>query len=157
MRVLVKKIINKLKKRKLTLSVVESCTGGLLSSYLTSISGSSKIYKLGLFTYSNKSKNKLLKISKKDLLKHGSVSKKICISMVKNLSKLAGTDISISVTGIAGPSGGTSTKPVGLVYIGIKIKNKIFFKKLLIKNKNRTKIQKRAVKSSLKLLLNLVK
>ena len=157
MKSIVKKIIIKLKKKRLTLSVAESCTGGLLSSYLTSISGSSKVYKLGLVVYSNKSKNKLLKVSKNNLLKHGAVSEQTCISMVKNLSKLASTDIAVSITGIAGPSGGTSTKPVGLIFIGIKTKKKILCRKFIIRNKGRIFIQKEAVKKTFKLISALIK
>ena len=157
MKILARKLIKKLIKKKLTIAVVESCSGGLLSSYFTSVAGSSKVYKLGLVVYSNKSKNKLLKIQKKNLLKFGTVSKYTCISMVKKLNKLINTDIGISITGIAGPTGGTSTKPVGLVYIGIKIKKKILCKKIFIKNKNRNYIQKETVNKSLKLLSSLVK
>ena len=157
MKSIVKKIIIKLKKKRLTLSVAESCTGGLLSSYLTSIAGSSKVYKLGLVVYSNKSKNKLLKVSKNNLLKHGAVSEQTCISMVKNLSKLASTDIAVSITGIAGPSGGTSTKPVGLIFIGIKTKKKILCRKFIIRNKGRIFIQKEAVKKTFKLISALIK
>ena len=157
MKSIVKKIIIKLKKKRLTLSVAESCTGGLLSSYLTSISGSSKVYKLGLVVYSNKSKNKLLKVSKNNLLKYGAVSEQTCISMVKNLSKLASTDIAVSITGIAGPSGGTSTKPVGLIFIGIKTKKKILCRKFIIRNKGRIFIQKEAVKKTFKLISALIK
>ena len=157
MKSIVKKIIIKLKKKRLTLSVAESCTGGLLSSYLTSIAGSSKVYKLGLVVYSNKSKNKLLKVSKNNLLKHGAVSEQTCISMVKNLSKLASTDIAVSITGIAGPSGGTSTKPVGLIFIGIKAKKKILCRKFIIRNKGRIFIQKEAVKKTFKLISALIK
>ena len=157
MKSIVKKIIIKLKKKRLTLSVAESCTGGLLSSCLTSISGSSKVYKLGLVVYSNKSKNKLLKVSKNNLLKHGAVSEQTCISMVKNLSKLASTDIAVSITGIAGPSGGTSTKPVGLIFIGIKTKKKILCRKFIIRNKGRIFIQKEAVKKTFKLISALIK
>ena len=156
MNLLINKIVNKLRKKKLTISIVESCTGGLLSSYLTSIPNVSEIYSMGLIAYSNKSKNSLLSIPKKILLSHGTVSRQTCILMVQNLNKLARTDISISTTGIAGPSGGTTKKPVGLIYVGIKIKKKIVCKKFLIKNKSRNFIQKETVKKTLRLLFNLV-
>ena len=156
MKLLVEKIVNKLRKKKLTISVAESFTGGLLSSSLTLIPNASKIYTLGLVTYSNKSKSKLLKVPKKILTKYGSVSKETCISMVRNLSKLAKTDISISTTGIAGPSGGTPAKPVGLVYVGIKIRKKIICKKLLMKGKSRNFIQKETVKKTLRLIPSLI-
>lgn len=156
MNLLLNRVVNKLRKKKLTISIVESCTGGLLSSYLISIPKVSEIYHMGLIAYSNKSKNLLLNIPKKFLLKYGSVNRKICILMVKNLNKLTKTDISISTTGIAGPSGGAPAKPVGLVYVGIKIKKKIICKKFLIKNKSRNFIQKETIKKTLKLLSNLV-
>ena len=119
------KVVQKLIKKKLKVSLAESCTGGLLSSSVTSISGSSKIFNLGLVTYSNKAKMDILKVSKKIISKYGAVSKECCLSIVKNLSKISKANISVSITGIAGPNGGTKLKPVGLVYIGIKKGNKI--------------------------------
>ena len=116
-----KKIVKRLIKKKLTLSIAESCTGGLLSSSITSISGSSKVFNLGLVTYSNQSKIDILKVSKKNIEKYGAVSKEVCLSMVKNLSKINKDDISFSITGIAGPSGGSKKKPIGIVYICIKL------------------------------------
>ena len=157
MNLLIKKIINKLIKKKLTISVAESCTGGLLSSTITSIAGSSKIFTLGLVSYSNKSKINILKVPKKIIKKYGAVSKHVCIAMVKNVSKISKTNMSVSITGIAGPSGATKKKPVGLVYIGVKKGNKIMFKKYLFKNKGRSYIQKTAVNKSLKLILSLLK
>ena len=148
-----KKIVKRLIKKKLTLSIAESCTGGLLSSAITSISGSSKVFNLGLVTYSNQSKIDILKVSKKNIKKYGSVSKEICLSMVKNLSKINKDDISFSITGIAGPSGGSKKKPIGIVYICIKKNNKIITNKHLFKNKGRNYIQKAAVNNSLKLIL----
>ena len=125
MKLLSKKITNKLIKKKLTISVAESCTGGMLSSAITSVSGSSKVFNLGFVVYSNKSKINVLHISKKIIKKYGAVSKQVCLLMVKNLSKISKTNISISITGIAGPKGGTNKKPVGLVYVGIKKDQKI--------------------------------
>jgi len=153
---LVKKVVNKLIKKKLTISIAESCTGGLLSSYFTQIPKASETYTFGVITYSNESKNKFLKISKKFLSKYGSVSKQTCILMAKNLNKLTKTDISISITGIAGPSGGSSNKPIGLVYVGTKFKKKLICKKLLIKNKSRNYIQSQTVKKTLKLISNFI-
>ena len=115
------KLVKLLSKKNLKISFAESCTGGLLSSSITSISGSSKVFTIGLVTYSNQSKISLLKVNKKTILKHGAVSYETCLSMVKNLSKISKTNISVSVTGVAGPKGGTKQKPVGLVYIGIKL------------------------------------
>ena len=157
MKKLSKKIINLLKKKKLKISFAESCTGGLLSSSITSISGSSKVFVLGLVTYSNKAKINILKVPKKIISKHGAVSYETCLYMVKNLSKISKTNISISITGIAGPKGGTTTKPVGLVYMGIKKGDKILVKKYLFKNKKRILIQKATVNRALNLILTLLK
>ena len=154
MKVLGKKIVNKLIKKKLTISTAESCTGGLLSSAITSVAGSSKVFKLGLVTYSNRSKIKVLKVLKNIIMKYGAVSEQVCLAMVMNLNKISKTGISISITGIAGPSGGTKKKPVGLVYVGIKKRNKISVKKYLFKNKGRIFIQKTAVNKSLRLILS---
>ena len=150
------KIVKLLKKKNLKISFAESCTGGLLSSSITSISGSSKVFTLGLVTYSNLAKIKILKVNKKIIKKHGAVSYETCLSMVKNLGKISKTKICLSITGIAGPYGGTKNKPVGLVYIGIKKGNKIIIKKNLFKNKSRESIQKSTVDQAHKMILNLI-
>ena len=152
-----KKIVNNLIKKRLTISVAESCTGGFLSNSFTSIAGSSKIFTLGIVSYSNQSKINVLKVPKKTIEKHGSVSEEVCLIMLKNLNKMSKTNISISITGIAGPGGGTKKKPVGLVYIGIKKNDKILIKKYLFENKGRSYIQKTAVNKSLQLILNFLK
>ena len=157
MKMLGKKIVNYLIKKKLTISTAESCTGGLLSSAITSVTGSSKVFKLGLITYSNQSKIKVLKVLKNIIRKYGAVSEQVCLAMVMNLNKISKTSISISITGIAGPGGGTKKKPVGLVYIGIKKRNKISVRKYLFKNKGRTFIQKATVNKALVLILNSLK
>ena len=146
-----------LKKKKLKISLAESCTGGLLSASITSIKGSSKVFSMGLVTYSNESKITVLKIPKKIIQKYGAVSVQCCLSMVKNLSKISKSKICISITGIAGPKGGTRIKPIGLVYIGIKIGKKIVVNKCNFKNKGRLFIQKQSVKKTLSLLLKLIK
>ena len=125
MKNLAHKLVKKLVQKKLKISFAESCTGGMLSNTITSVSGSSKVFNLGLITYSNKTKIDILKVPKKIINKYGAVSNECCLSMVKNLSKISKANISVSITGIAGPSGGTKLKPVGLVYIGIKKGNKI--------------------------------
>ena len=157
MRLIGKKIVNKLIKKKLTISIAESCTGGLLSSAITSVDGSSKVFNLGLVTYSNQSKIKVLKVSKKIIRKYGAVSEQVCLAMVKNLNKISKTNISVSITGTAGPSGGTKIKPVGLVYAGIKKGNRVEVKKYLFKNKGRSYIQRTAVNKSLGLILSFLK
>ena len=151
------KVIKLLTKKKHKISFVESCTGGLLSSSLTSISGSSKVFTIGLVSYSNQSKIKILKVPKKLIVKYGAVSYETCLSMVKNLNKITKTNISVSITGVAGPNGGTKQKPVGLVFIGIKKGNKILVKKYLFKNKKRISIQKSAVYKALNLILSFAK
>ena len=152
-----KLIIKKLIKKKIKISFAECCTGGLLSNSITSVSGSSKIFNLGLVVYSNQSKTKVLKVPKKIILKYGAVSTQVCLAMTKNISKISKTDMSAAVTGVAGPSGGTKKKPVGLVYIGIKKGNKINIEKYLFKNKGRSYIQKAAVNKCLKLILSVLK
>ena len=154
---LAKKIVKLLIKKKNRISFAESCTGGLLSSVITSISGSSKVFTLGLVTYSNSAKINVLKVPKKIIAKHGAVSYETCLSMVKNLNKISKTNISVSITGIAGPKGGNKQKPVGLVFIGIKKGNKILVKKYLFKNKKRNSIQKATVKKALNLVLSFAK
>ena len=150
------KVVRILTKKKLTVSFVESCTGGLLASTLTSISGSSKVFNMGLITYSNNAKVKLLKVPKKTITKYGAVSHETCLSMVENLSKISKSNISISITGVAGPNGGTKQKPVGLVYVGLKKGRKTIINKNLFKNKGRIFIQKATVKKVLKMVMNIV-
>ena len=152
-----KKIVKLLIKKRLNISCAESCTGGLLSSTITSVSGSSKVFTLGLVTYSNNSKTNILDVPKKILNKYGAVSHETCLLMVKNLNKMSKTNISISITGIAGPKGGTREKPVGLVYVGIKKGSKILVKRFLFKNKKRNSIQKNTVKEVLNLIFILSK
>ena len=156
MKNLANKVVQKLIKKKIRISFVESCTGGLLSSAITSINGSSKVFNLGLITYSNKSKIDVLKVPKNVISKYGAVSKECCLSMVKSLSTISKTSISISITGIAGPKGGTKLKPVGLVYIGIKKGNKINIKEKKFRSKKRNIIQFLAAKETLEEILRLV-
>ncbi len=156
MKNLANKVVKKLIKKRHKISFAESCTGGLLASAITSISGSSQIFNLGLITYSNKAKINILKVPKKIIDKYGAVSKECCLSMVKNLNKISKANISVSITGIAGPNGGTKLKPVGLVYIGIKKGNKIIFREKLFKNKNRIAIQKATVIESLNIINKII-
>ena len=149
-------LLKKLAKKKLKISFVESCTGGMLASKITSLSGASKVFNLGLITYSNQSKIKILKVNKNVIKKYGAVSHECCLSMVNNLSKISKAHINLSVTGIAGPNGGTKEKPVGLVYIGVKKGNKTIIRKYLFKNKGRNYIQKSTVSKAIKLLLNIL-
>tara|TARA_A100001015_G_C14865769_1_gene662242 strand:- start:128 stop:598 length:471 start_codon:yes stop_codon:yes gene_type:complete len=151
------KIISLLKKKKLKLAVAESCTGGMLSSAITSVSGSSKVFSMGLVTYSNQAKTSILKVPKQIIKKNGAVSVQCCIAMVNNLSKISKSKVCISITGIAGPKGGSKQKPVGLVFIGVKIGKRVILNKCNFKNNGRTFIQKQTVKKALSLLDNLIK
>ena len=149
-----KKIITQLKRKNLKLALAESCTGGMLSSAITSVGGASKVFSMGLVTYSDQAKMSILKVPKKIIQKHGAVSIQCCLCMVNNLSKISKSKVCVSITGIAGPSGGTKQKPVGLVYIGIKNGNKIIVSKNQFKNKGRSAIQKATVNKSIDLILN---
>ncbi len=157
MKKLSQKVVKLLGKRRLKISFAESCTGGLLSSSITSISGSSKVFTLGLVTYSNLAKINFLKVPKRVINKNGAVSYETCLSMVKNLNKISKTNISLSITGVAGPKGGTKQKPVGLVFIGVKKGNKTLVKKFIFKSKNRSSIQRSTVKKALNLILSFAK
>ena len=149
-------LIKKLIKKKLKISFAESCTGGMLASELTSISGASKVFGLGLVTYSNQAKINVLKVNKNIIQKYGAVSQQCCKAMVKNLAKISKAQINVSITGIAGPNGGTKSKPVGLVFIGIKKGNKIVIKENRFKSKKRHSIQKLTVKTALKIINGII-
>ena len=149
-------LVKKLTKKKLKISFAESCTGGMLASSVTSVSGASKIFGLGLITYSDQAKIKLLKVNKNIIKKYGAVSYECCLAMVNNLSKISMANINVSVTGIAGPNGGTKHKPVGLVYIGVKKGNKTLIKKNFFKSKKRKLIQKNTVKKAFELVNSLI-
>ena len=153
---MIKNLLRKLIKKKLKISLVESCTGGMLASTITSISGASKVFGLGLVVYSNQAKIKILKVNKNIIKKHGAVSSECCEAMVKNLAKISKAQINISITGIAGPKGGSRLKPVGLVYIGVKKGKNIIINKNLFKTKNRTSIRKATLKKTLNIINSLV-
>jgi nicotinamide-nucleotide amidase len=146
----------KLIKKKLSISVAESCTGGLLAYNLTKLANSSKYFQMGLTTYSNQAKIKILKINKKIINKYGAVSHECCKDMVKNLSKISKSKINVSITGIAGPAGASVNKPVGLVYIGIKKGKTLIVKENRFKSNNRNSIQKLTVREVIKIVLNLI-
>ena len=152
----IKLLHKKLIKKKLTISVAESCTGGLLAYNLTKLANSSKYFQMGLTTYSNQAKIKILKVNKKIIEKYGAVSKECCKSMVQNLDKISKSKINVSITGIAGPGGASKNKPIGLVYIGIKKGKTVLIDKNKFKSKNRNSIQKSTVKKVIKIILNLI-
>ena len=152
-----KKIISLIKRKKMKFAVAESCTGGMLSNSITSVSGSSKVFTMGLVTYSNQAKTSILKVPKKIIKQYGAVSVQCCLAMVNNLSKISKSKVCVSITGIAGPKGGSKLKPVGLVYIGIRVGKKVVINKCNFKNKGRIFIQKQTVKKTLNLLVQLIK
>lgn len=146
------KIVSLLRKKKISISIAESCTGGLFSSAITSVSGSSKIFSMGLVTYSNKAKIKILGVPKKIIETHGAVSRQCCLAMVNNLYKISKSKLCISITGIAGPKGGSVKKPVGLVYVGLKLNKKVLIKRFHIKNNGRKFIQNQTIKKTFQIL-----
>ena len=147
-----KNLVKILTKKKLKIAFAESCTGGMLASKITSVSGASKVFGIGLVTYSNQAKINVLKVNKSIIQKYGAVSPKCCEAMVKNLAKISKAQINVSITGIAGPNGGTKTKPIGLVYIGIKKNNKLLITKNIFKQKSRKAIQNATVKRTLEII-----
>ena len=152
-----KKIISLIKRKRMKLAIAESCTGGMLSSAITSVSGSSKVFTMGLVTYSNQAKTSILKVPQKIIKKYGAVSVQCCLAMVNNLSKISNSKACVSITGIAGPKGGSKKKPIGLVYIGIRVGKKVVIDKSNFRNRGRLFIQRQTVKKSLNLLLKLIK
>ena len=152
LKILHKQLINK----KLTIAVAESCTGGLLAHNLTKLANSSKYFQMGLITYSNEAKIKILKVNKNIIQKYGAVSKECCEAMVKNLSKISKSKINVSITGIAGPGGGIKDKPVGLVYIGIKMGKYLLILENKFRSKNRSSIQKATVREILRKIIKII-
>ena len=144
-----------LTKKHKTVSVAESCSGGLIANKLTNIPGSSKYFKAGIIAYENRIKIKRLKVSSGLIRKKGAVSKEVAISMAKNIRKIAKTDFGLATTGIAGPSGGSKKKPVGLVYIAASSKTKTICKEFRFKG-NRLAIKNKTASSALRLLKSLV-
>tara|TARA_X000001036_G_scaffold367095_1_gene352130 strand:- start:101 stop:559 length:459 start_codon:yes stop_codon:yes gene_type:complete len=151
-----KSLVKKLTRKRLKISFVESCTGGMLANIITSVSGSSKVFNLGIITYSNQAKTKILKVNKNIIKKFGAVSHECCKAMVINLSKISKANINVSITGIAGPNGGSKKKPVGLVYIGVKKGNKVIISKNIFNSKKRVSIQKSAMKKAIKIVESLI-
>jgi len=146
-----KAVVDLLAANKLTISTVESCTGGLLAGRLINVPGVSDVYKAGYVTYSNKAKRKLVGIKKPVLDKYGAVSEEVARDMAKGAALFAKADVTVSVTGIAGPDGGSDEKPVGLVYIGCSVKGKVTVEKFEFSG-SRAKIRETAVANALILL-----
>lgn len=135
---LIEVVADKLKAEKLTISTAESCTGGLLASTFTDVPGISEVYEGGFVTYSNQAKIREIGVSEKTLKEYGAVSEQVAYQMAEGVRRVAETDIGISITGIAGPDGGSADKPVGLAYVGIAAKHETKVFKILIKPSNRT-------------------
>ena len=154
---LTKKVVKECEKQKRTLAVAESCTGGMLSSHITSISGSSEIFDRGFITYSNNAKIDLINVKKKTIEKFGAVSKETAIEMAEGAIKNSLASLAISITGVAGPGGGTSLNPIGTVYIALKIDDKKDVKKFIFQDKGRDFIRKASVYEALQLLLHILK
>jgi len=144
-------IVRILTENKLTLATAESCTGGLLASEIVNVEGASKIFLEGVVTYSNESKIKRLTINPDMLVEYGAVSEQVAKAMSQNLKSITGTDVTISITGIAGPSGGTELKPVGLVYIGLTLGDKTSVHSYIFSG-NREKIRERTATRAMFLL-----
>ena len=149
---LVNKVSDKLKKQKKTIATAESCTGGLLAHTFTNIPGSSDYFDRGVVTYSNKAKTELLGIPEVLLTKYGAVSNEVAAAMADAIRKNALVDYGLATTGIAGPTGGTKDKPVGLVYIALSMKNDRIVKRLLFTNDRLTN-KDNTCNAALKLLL----
>ncbi len=148
---LIKHIHKSLIKATKTIATAESCTGGLLSSFLTQLSGSSQYFTLGVTAYSNQAKRSILKVPASVIAKRGTVSKDVASLMAKNIRKIAKANFGIGITGIAGPTGATSNKPIGTVFIAVAGKNKAICKRFIFQG-NRISIRKQAALKSLQLL-----
>ncbi|MFC1703704.1 CinA family protein [Candidatus Omnitrophota bacterium] len=156
MKTTVKRTVQLLIAQQKTLAVAESFTGGLIAHSLTNIPGSSQYFTAAVIAYSNTIKQSQLKIPKKTIEKNGAVSKEVAIAMAKNIRRLAKTDFGISTTGIAGPTGATKTKPVGLAFIALAIPSKTTVRKFVFKG-TRCEIKKKAAEAALRLLYNYLK
>ncbi len=146
------KIVERLRAAGKTLAVAESCTGGLIGGRITSVSGSSECFAGGIISYSNELKEKLLGVERSLLEEHGAVSEEVAAAMAVGVILTTGADYSLSITGIAGPGGGTDKKPVGLVYIGLAGGAETVIRRFLLEG-DRNAVRESAVEEALKLLL----
>jgi nicotinamide-nucleotide amidase len=153
---LLNKISSLLKKQNLTIATAESCTGGFLANYLTNISGSSEYFDRGIVSYSNESKIQLLDVPKELLIKYGAVSEQVAEIMAKKVRSKSDVDIGIATTGIAGPTGGTPEKPVGLVFIAITTKEKTKIKRFQFSG-SRLEIKEKTCKAALETLHEIIR
>ncbi len=146
-------LVRLLREKHLTIATAESCTGGMVSEYLTQVPGASEVFGFGVCTYANEAKMKMLGVNKETLEKYGAVSEQTAMEMAKGIKELSDADIALSLTGIAGPGGGTDEKPVGLVYLGVAVGEKLYAKKMLLgqhATRDREYIRTVAVKNALK-------
>ena len=146
------KLFELLKEKNLKISTAESCTGGMIGASLTSIPGISSYYEYGFVTYSNEAKQKLIGVKEETLKEFGAVSAQVVLEMAQGALKVSGSDIAVSVSGIAGPGGGTKEKPVGLVYIGLAFKDKKLFSKFIFKG-NRDEVRQQTVNMALEMII----
>lgn len=149
------KIIRSLTKKHRTLSTAESCTGGLLAHRLTNVPGSSKVFVLGVVLYSNQAKSRMVKVPASLIQSHGAVSQPVAVAMAQGVRKLMASDYGIAITGIAGPSGGSKTKPLGLTFIAVSQREKTSCIKCLFKGR-REQIKSKAATQALKILYRLI-
>jgi PncC family amidohydrolase len=147
-----KQIGELLSERGWTLAVAESCTGGLLGHRITSVSGSSSYFQGGVISYSNEAKESVLGVPRETLIEHGAVSEETAQAMAQGARRLLGTDVALSVTGIAGPTGGTTEKPVGLVYVGLAAEGADLWEKHIWQG-DRAQNKEQSAEAALKLLL----
>jgi PncC family amidohydrolase len=151
---LAQNVVQLLGEKKYTLTTAESCTGGLLSGAITAIGGSSEVFRLGIVAYANEIKEKLLCVRPETLEFHGAVSAQCAAEMAQGAIKASGANIAISVTGIAGPTGGSSAKPIGTVFFACSYRDKTNTLHLRIDNKDRNYIRLESVRQALILILN---
>lgn len=149
------KLVEVLKYKGLKIATAESCTGGLLGGALTNVSGSSQFFELGMITYSNEAKINLLGVNEDTIYQHGAVSENTAKEMAANIKDIAGAHIGVSITGIAGPGGGSTEKPVGLVYIGVSMENTTYIYKHFFEG-DRASVREQTVSAAIKHVLLLL-
>lgn len=150
-------VVSLLKKQNKKMATAESCTGGLLSSAITNVSGASDVFEMGICTYSNNVKMQLINVKKQTLDEFGAVSAQTAAQMAMGIKNLANADFGVGITGVAGPTGGTAQKPVGLVYISVSCNDGTFVQKILVENSTRNQVRAKSVETALLLVIALLK
>ena len=148
-------LVQKLIQKEMTISTAESCTGGMIAAAITDVAGASGVFKEGFVTYCDEAKNEILGVDAKLLQKYSAVSEQVAEAMARGAAKKAGADCAISVTGIAGPDGGTKDKPVGLVYIGFMVGNTVIVEKHLFDG-DRREVRRQAAERAIHGILELI-